>query len=140
LLNNKPIEVSGTTFQFNGSNQFDLGKGWSAELSGWFQTKAIEGQIIINPQGQLNAGIQKKILKDKGTIKLSGRDILFTQPFDGKFVLDNIDVVVKQSRMSRVVSLGFTYRFGKTNFQSQRKNSSGAEEEQNRVKKGGAGN
>jgi hypothetical protein len=67
-------------------------------------------------------------------------DILLTQPFDGRFVLDNIDVIVKQSRQTRVVSIGFTYRFGKTNFQSSRKTTSGAEDEQNRVKKGGAGN
>ena len=140
LLNNKPIDVSATTAQFNTSNQFNFGKGWSGEISGWCQTKAIEGEIIINPLGQLNTGVQKKILKDKATVKLSVHDILLTQPFDGRFVLDNIDVVVKQSRQTRVVSIGFTYRFGKTNFQSSRKTTSGAEDEQNRVKKGGAGN
>ena len=140
LLNNKPIDVSGTTLQMNASNQFDLGKGWSAELSGWFQTRAIEGQIIINPLGQLNTAIQKKILKDKATIKISVRDIFLTQSFSGKFVLDNIDATVKITKQTRVLSIGFTYRFGKTNSQSQRNKTSGAEEEQNRVKKGGAGN
>jgi hypothetical protein len=139
-VNNKQLDVSGTTAQFNTSNQFNFGKGWGGEIGGWCQTKAIEGVIIINPLGQLNVGLQKKILKDKATVKLSASDILLTQPFDGRFVHDNIDVVVKQSRQSRVVSLGFSYRFGKTNFQPQRKKTSGAEDEQNRVKKGGAGN
>jgi outer membrane receptor protein involved in Fe transport len=136
LIRNKPLNVSSTFGTFNMSNQLKFGKGWSGEVGGFARTKGIEGQILINPMGQLNFGVQKQILKAKGTLKLSVKDAFYTMPFHGKFEFHNIDVKVDQSRDSRTVGLTFNYRFGKASEQ-KRQRQSGAEDEQNRVKKGG---
>jgi iron complex outermembrane recepter protein len=139
IISAKPLDVAITTAMIKVSNQFKFNDGWSAELGGFYRTKGIEGQITVKALGQLNAGIQKQILKEKGTLKLSVRDALYTMPFDATFMFHDIDVLIKQKRDSRSVGLTFTYRFGNSNLQSRRLQS-GAEDEQTRVKKGGSGN
>jgi len=57
------VNADATTFTVNMNNQFTFKKGWSAELSGFYRTKGIEAQILIHSLGQLNAGVQKQVLK-----------------------------------------------------------------------------
>ena len=66
------------------NNQFQLKKGWGFELSGYYQTKSqIDLQEWLKPQGELNAGISKQILKNKGTLRLTIRDITYFQNYSG---------------------------------------------------------
>ena len=53
----------------NMTNMFKFKNGWSAELSGWYRTRGIEGQIYIQPMGQTSTAIAKQILKEKGTLE-----------------------------------------------------------------------
>lgn len=59
-------------------NQFQLGAGWSAELSGLFISAKVDGQYTHKATGQLDAGLQKKIMAGNGTIRLGGRDFFRT--------------------------------------------------------------
>ena len=70
-------------------------KGWSAEVKWLYRSQGIEGQIIIDPLWRLDAGLQKEILKNKGTLKLGIRDIFATQNFSGNIKYMEIDVFVK---------------------------------------------
>lgn len=120
------------------NNQFTLKKGWGAELSGWVRTKGIEGQIMVYPMGALTAGISKQVLKSKGSLKLSIRDIFLTQPAHGDINFRSTEAKFHSHWDSRVANLTFTYRFGKPlkgNMPQRRERTT---EEQNRVK--GAGN
>jgi iron complex outermembrane recepter protein len=135
-IRNKPLSVEMTAVLLNLNNQFTFGNGWSAELGGFVRSKGIEGQILIFPMGQLNLGVQKQVLNNKGTVKLSASDVLYTMPFTADFEFDTMDIHIDQSRQSRTIGFSFTYRFGKASFKS-RQLKSGAEEEQNRVKKSG---
>ena len=130
--------LGATTFQANLSNQFKFNKSWSAELSGFFTSPLTEGVFQIRSFGQMGAGISKQILKGKGTLRLTGRDILQTQKIKGTSKFSNIDAAFQQRRDSRQVALGFTYRFskGKINGGSKRK-TGGADDEKSRVKTGG---
>jgi iron complex outermembrane recepter protein len=131
------LNVENTMFSGNMSNQLKFKKGWSAELSGFYRSKGIEGQIVINPMWRMDAGLQKLILKKKGSLKLSIRDIFQSQNFSGSVNYQDIDVHLKNTRDSRTVSLTFSYRFGKPMQNQQRRKTGGATEEQNRVKTGG---
>lgn len=135
-IRNKPLEIGLTTVILNLNNQFTLGSGWSAEAGGFVRTKGLEGQILIHPLGQLNLGLQKQVLNKKGTIKLSAKDVFYTMPFKADFEFDTMDIHIDQGRQTRTVGLSFTYRFGKTSFKA-RQPKTGAEEEQNRVKRSG---
>ncbi|GAC1423786.1 MAG: outer membrane beta-barrel family protein [Flavisolibacter sp.] len=134
---NEKINIAASNILFNINNQFNFKKGWSAELSGFYRTRGIEGQIIIQPLGQASAGIGKQILKNKGAVKLNVRDIFLTNRPTGDINFGNTLAHFSQYRDSRAVNLSFTYRFGKPLKDSgKRRKIGGAEEEQNRVKRG----
>ncbi|MEO5890873.1 MAG: TonB dependent receptor, partial [Ferruginibacter sp.] len=84
LLSGDNVNIKAGNFLVNVNNQFKFKKGWSAELSGFYRTSGIEGQILIKPMGQLNAGVQKQVLNNKGTLKLNVRDMLYTMIANGE--------------------------------------------------------
>jgi len=134
LLYGEVLDVAATSYLVNVNNQFTFKKGWSAELSGFYRTKGIEGQIEIEAMGQLNAGVQKQVLKKKGTLKLSVRDALLTMIPQGNISFQNTEAHFKNYRDSRVATLSFNYRFGKPIKGINARKTGGAGDEQNRIK------
>ncbi len=131
------IDLEATNLTLNINNQFKFNKGWGAELSGFYRSKGVEGQILIQPMGQLSAGISKQVLQGKGSLKLSVRDILYTQYVKGNINLQNTEAYFESRRDSRVANISFTYRFGKPMKEQQpRRRTGGADAEQNRVRVG----
>jgi hypothetical protein len=117
--------------------QFKFKKGWAAEISGIYRSKSLEGVIYIQPMKQVNVGFSKNVLKDKGSLRLSVRDIFAGAVFNGYSKYGTVDAKFKNVNDSRAVSLTFTYRFNKGKLKATAsKKSSGAGDEQNRVKSG----
>lgn len=119
--------------QVNINNQFKFTKGWSAELSGFYNSRSQDGQFTIQAFSQVSAGVSKTILKDKGTLRLNVRDIFFGQVIDGQIDYQNVMEHFRQSRDSRVANLAFTYRFGKTFKEAAKRRNGSAGDEQQRV-------
>ncbi|MFL5740743.1 MAG: TonB-dependent receptor domain-containing protein [Flavisolibacter sp.] len=135
--NGEYIDVAASNLLFNANNQFKFKKGWSAELSGFYRTKGVDGQIIIQPLGQVSAGVAKQLMKNKATLKLNVRDIFHTNKATGDIHFQNTEAHFVNTRDSRVATLSFTYRFGKPiKGATQRRKIGGADDEQNRVKVG----
>jgi iron complex outermembrane recepter protein len=132
------IHVKASNVLFNVNNQFKFNKGWGAELSGFYRTKGIEGQIAIEPMGQTSAGISKQVMNGKGSVRLNVRDIFYTNSVKGSINFQSTQATFENKRDSRVAGISFTYRFGKPikGPQNNRKKG-GADDEQNRVKVGG---
>ena len=128
-LNTGILDVNATMFMTNISNQFKFKNGWSAELSGFYRSAGIEGQIVASPIWQVTSAIQKQILKTKGSLKLSINDMFFSQKFSGSVKYQDIDVKIKNVSDSRRATLTFLYRFGKPIKNQPRKKSSGLDEE-----------
>jgi iron complex outermembrane receptor protein len=124
----------GYNYIININNQFKFNKGWSTEISGFYRTKGIEGQISINPLSQVNAAVQKELLNKKATIKLNVGDAFYSMIQNGKVDILNTDASFHQYGDSRIVSLNFTYRFGKAIKGTPKRKTGGAADEQNRVK------
>ena len=119
----------------NMSNQVSFGKAYTAELSGFYTTRARNDiQELLYPTGQLSAGLSKSVLKKKGTVKLSYRDILYTNAMEGLTSFPDATEYFKLKRDSRVVFLSFTFRFG--NSYKVSRHSDGATEEKERVQNG----
>ena len=133
----QPLDARATTYQANMTNQFTLPKKFSLELSGWYQSPFIEGQLSGKPMGAVSIGIQKKMLKDKATLKLNVNDIFWTQQFRGSFIFNDIDVQIANRSDSRIVRATFTYRFGNNKVKAARQRQTGLEDEKGRVKSGG---
>jgi len=130
------VDIEATNVLGNVNNQFTLGKGWSAELSGFYRTSGIEGQIVIRPMGQFNAGVQKQILKKKATLKLNIRDMLNTSQARGYINFEQTNATFRQQRDNRVLTVSFSYRFGKPLKNIQKRKTGGSQDEQNRIKGG----
>ena len=132
------LDVNAIQGMGNMSNMFKFKHGWSAELSGWYRTSGIEGQIYIQPMGQTSAAIAKQILKDKASLKLGLRDMFYTQQVRGTIDFQQTQATFHNTRDSRQLSLTFTYRFGQAVKGAQNnRHSGGADDESNRLKKGG---
>ncbi|MBK6364672.1 MAG: outer membrane beta-barrel protein [Saprospiraceae bacterium] len=69
------LNTSGTYCAGNINTSFQLGKGWIADLRGDYQSDVVYAQLLIKSFGTINIGVQKKILKDKGSLKLNLNDI-----------------------------------------------------------------
>lgn len=138
IVNNENISIGITGLMLQAQQQFKFGKGWGAEVSGFYRTKGLEGVIFIQPIGQLNAGFSKQVMKNKASVRLNVRDIFAGGVFKGYSKYGTVDAQFKNVNDSRAVSISFTYRFskGKENGNGQRKKG-GADDEQNRVKVGG---
>lgn len=129
------LRQSATTLSANANSQFTLGKGWLAELGGFYNSRQAYGQFLINPGGALNAGIQKKAFKNKGTLRLNARDIFHTNTAAGTITnIQNARATFHNFLDSRVIAIGFTYNFGKSINNPAKRNTGGAETEQNRVR------
>jgi outer membrane receptor protein involved in Fe transport len=139
IVNNAHLDVSLTSFMGNTSQQFRFAKTWSAEVNGFYRTSAQEtGLFLIRPMGVVSFGFGKQLMNNKASLKLNIYDPFYIQKV--KVIIDheNIDAVVHNRWDNRRVGLNFTYRFSKgQNAQPQRRRTSSAQEEQNRV---GGGN
>lgn len=114
---------------FNLSNQFTIGKKYSAELSGFYTTRARNDlQELLYPTGQLSLGVSRPVLKKKGTLKLAARDIFYTNAMEGLTSFAKATEYFKLRRDSRVINLSFTWRFGKAYKTSKRSSGSAADE------------
>jgi iron complex outermembrane receptor protein len=132
-----PLKATVNQVNFSVNNQFQFKKGWAAELSGYYLTNSqIDLQETLTPQGELNAGISKKIMKDKGTLRLTIRDMFYTQNYSGYSTFQNSDEPFEVKWDSRVVRLTFSLRFGKA-MKAIKRSAGSATEETERV---GTGN
>ncbi|MCC8424273.1 outer membrane beta-barrel protein [Mucilaginibacter sp. UR6-11] len=135
LLHSSYINNSYTSYSGNANNQFTMGKGWSAELSGFYNSRSIFAQFKNIPNGMLNAGLQKKILQNKGTVKLNINDILQTfKPSGDINNITNTKASYHNTLDTRVTTLAFTYNFGKSINNPRRRATGSADSEQGRVK------
>lgn len=97
------------------NNQFKFNKGWGVEISGYYQTRSqIDLQEWLKPQGQLDLGFSKQVLKNKGSINLNVRDLTYYQNYSGVSTFENAHEPFMIKWDSRVVRLSFSWRFGKT--------------------------
>lgn len=130
MLNSK-----GTYFYANLNNSFQLKKGWSAEITAEYLSNVVDSQFEFGDYGHGSIGVQKRILKDKGTLKLNVSDVLYSIRIRGTINdLRLTDAGWRSTMDSRVVACTFSYRFGKNTSSKPRHNANGAESEQKRVK------
>ena len=110
----KPLEASITQLSISVNNQFKLGKGWAMEASGyWISRSQADIQEIVEPTGQVGIGISKQVVKNKGSLKLTARDIFYTQNMEGFTIFNQATEYFRLQRDTRVVNLAFSWRFGK---------------------------
>ena len=133
-VNGAPIDRSATSFIINGTQQFKVTKTLTAEINGRYRNGWLEGIMRTSSVGFIGAGLSQQILKNQGTIRLTARDIFWTQRLKGVTQYGNVDVEMRQFSETQVVTIGFTYSFSKGKKIAPVKRTAGsANEEQNRI-------
>lgn len=123
-----------TAWDANMNNSFIIGKkGWSAELSGFYQSKNAWGLFVIRNLGQVGAGIQKVSKDRKSTFRLNISDMFYTNRIAVIVKYQNMDFFTNRNGDSRAVTFSFTHRFGKSTVAQARRRNSGVEDEKRRA-------
>jgi hypothetical protein len=115
-----------------------LGKGWTAELSGFYTSPSIwQGTFKTHALGNVDAGIQKAILQKKGTLKVSVSDIFHTLQWTATSDFAGQYLRATGGTESRQLKVYFTYKFGSSQVKTARQRKSGLEEESKRTNSSG---
>jgi hypothetical protein len=110
---------------------FQLGKGWSTQLSSWFNAATNEAIFKSASLGSLDFGVRKNILKSKGSLRLTVADMLNTQRWKQTVQFANMDFTYRRKWESRGVRLQFSWSFGKSKFQARERETN---QDANRIK------
>jgi outer membrane receptor protein involved in Fe transport len=132
-LVNTDLNAGRTTFTFNSNNSFVINNTLTAEFTGNYQSKSTYGFLEIDPIWFLGLGVQKQLFDKKASLKLNVNDVFYTNGIDAFTLLTGYGERFLQTRDTRVGTLSFTYRFGKTQVPGSRRRNGGAEDEKRRA-------
>lgn len=114
-------------------NFFKIGKTLSGELGAYYASKDLNNQSVTRGMYRVNAALQKKIFKEKGSIKLSVDDMFRSWVYRNRsFALKQAEFYHESYADTQRFGVAFNYRFGKEN-QSRRRRSDTNGEERERL-------
>ncbi|MCC6280153.1 MAG: TonB-dependent receptor [Saprospiraceae bacterium] len=129
------VDQSFNAFNLYSEQTVKLPKGFSVQLSGWYNSRAFWGTLRSTPQGSMDLGIQKKLFDGKGEVRLRFGDILHTAGWGGENLFTpNLKMTANGRWESRTVTMNFSYRFGSSEVKAARQRKTGLEDENKRVK------
>lgn len=122
------------SYRFNAGQQFSFGKGWSAELYTNISARDKVFTMTMSSFYSIYASIGKKVLKEKGSLRLIIDDPTFSNYRTETMANYQNTVQYRQSRNdTRRIGLNFSYRFGNEKYSRRRQTEDAAEEERRRV-------
>lgn len=128
------IPISQNTLSFYAQNTFKLPRGFRAEVSGWYSSPSVWGGTYRTKSlGSLNLAVQKKIMKDRMTIRVAVNDVLYTSPWRGLTQFGNLTIDGNGGNDSRQFRINLTYNFGRNEIRKARTRDTGIENEKNRI-------
>lgn len=135
---NRNLNLDSWVFTFFAQNSYCFGKGFSAEISGFYASPAIwHASLKAGSIWSVDAGLQKQLWNGKATIKASVADVFKTMKWNAESKFDVQLLTASGSSDSRQVKLNFSYRFGNQKLKAARQYKTGLEEETNRTQSSG---
>lgn len=132
------VDLDVTALSFYMQNSFNLGKGYKAELSGFYSSPTIwQGTFKSIAMYSIDGGLQKTIFKGKGMLKASVTDIFRLMKFKGYTNFTGQFTEASGRWESRQLRLNFTYRFGNAQVKAARQRKTSIEEENKRTQQSG---
>lgn len=127
--------VSRFTGNFFGSNTFLLPAGFKLEVSGWFSSPSIwGGTYLVKSLGSLDIAVEKKLMKDRMSLRLAFNDIFYTSPWKADMQYGDLYIDGSGRWESRKIAFTLSYNFGNSEIKKARDRKTGMEDEKNRTK------
>lgn len=128
------IAIDQSTLSFYGQNSFKLPAGFSFEVSGWYSSPSVwSGTYLTKSMGSLDFAVQKKLMDDQLTVRVSMSDILFTSPWEADMRFGDLYIDGTGGWESRQVRVNISYAFGNQNVKKARNRKTGSEDEKSRL-------
>jgi iron complex outermembrane recepter protein len=134
VVGNNTLDMAVNAFSFSSNNTFSFLKSWKIELSGFINSSYLDAPAIVNMQWSVDIGVQKKILKDAGTLKLAISDIFNSLDFSLSRDYGGLYYTNKNKWESQQIKFAFNYRFGNRNTNPIIERERGSKEEEKRIK------
>jgi len=136
----RKIDLKVATLSLYMQHSFRLGKGWTSELSGFYNSPTVwQGTFKSKALWSVDGGFSRPILKNKGTIKASYTDMFRSLKFKGTINFGGQSSTFSGYGDSRQFKINFTYRFGSMQVKAARNRNSATEDESKRTQGGGGG-
>ncbi|HEY8972385.1 MAG TPA: TonB-dependent receptor [Puia sp.] len=138
----QPLVKSYWGYSLNFTQNFQLPKNYSAELSGWYNAPSYDGTIRIERLWALSMGFKKELKNNAGALQLSVSDVLRAMQVRIKFgtltheaygTVSNI-AVNTESRTFPVVKLTYSRSFG-GGARTTGRTMSGSQDEMERIRR-----
>ncbi|MEC5143404.1 hypothetical protein UNH65_07020 [Chitinophaga sp. 180180018-2] len=131
----RAVTLHVNTMMLNLQQVFELDRKTQLEVSGYYNSPDLTGGFQRTKfVWQVNTGVQRKVLRDKGVVKLGISDLFQTYCWAGIRDYDGMYYRNQGAEDSRQLKLGFNYRFGNVKIARERDRSSGLDSESRRVK------
>ena len=117
---------------------FKLPKGWTFQVSGWFNSPSIwQATFRSKAMGAMDIGVKKQILDGDGTISLTMGDVLGTAGWSSvNDFTPGLYMTGNGTWESQTLRLNFDYKFGNKNVKGSRQRKTGTEDVDSRIKSG----
>jgi hypothetical protein len=89
--------------------------------------------MVLNSKWRLNVGAQKNIFKNKASVRVNLTDVFYKANLGGEVNYNNYKEIWRALRDTRVATITFMYRFGKTTNTVYRERKTASEEEKGRT-------
>jgi len=133
----RKINVDATGLTAYMQNSIKFAKTYTAELTAVYNAPTLyAGTIKAKGMWFADAGVQKQILKGKGTMKASVSDVFHSLKFRGVTDFAGQRSNITSQWESRMFKLNFVYRFGSNMVKAARQRATGADDEMKRVQSG----
>lgn len=130
---NQKLDYSRFAANLTMNHSFVLPNGFTAEVSGFYNSPGIYGVLKPKSIYAVNMGVQKSFWEKKANLRINVNDIFYTQKFRGVIDYSNLNLRFLSTGETRVVRATFTYNFGNRNIKSARQRRTSVEDEQGRV-------
>ncbi len=131
---NRKVNLKVFSYMFFMQNSFNLGKGWTGEVSGLYLSPSVwQGVIKSKAMGNMDLGLSKTLFKGQGTIKAAVSDVFQTMKWGGTSDFTGVYSTFNGHGEMPQFKLNFNYRFGNSQVKAARQRKSAVEEETKRA-------
>jgi len=134
FIGDSTLRTNVINWSVNWNNQLAFAHGWAADLGGNYTSANTNGQFMMSALWLVYAGVQRKLLRARGMLRLAARDIFHTYQPRGR--LTNIPLATASFHNyvdTQVIALIFNYNISAGKAKKMRK-ADAADDEQGRIK------